>query len=355
MSAKTAQPIEMTAANEEVQSAQVVDYMEMEDVAAHLIFPDLFEPGTVKLKRRKHRHPDCIQSNPMYVPDQELAKLALIWLMAPKQMLALGLQGHTGTGKTELAMYLADKLNLPLYIVKVHARMNPQDIEGSYVIDAQDGHAITLKEYGPAAKAYKNGGVLLLDEFDKASGELTSAMHLLVEGKPWPLEMFKETLMKHPQCYVIGTANTFGSGHDDRYITSNQMDQAFLSRFMWLETQYPDVVRESKILTAFAPKLPVPLRNDIIKLANAYRDAALGNNRDGDVEDPIQAIFSTRVVVAWAYYIQAFGLFRTLRQSLDCVFLKSVAEEEKTIVSDIAVKVFGDQLDKPLKELIGKK
>lgn len=89
---------------------------------------------------------------------------------------------------------------------------------------------------------------------------------------------------------------------------------------MWLETQYPDVVRESKILTAFAPKLPVPLRNDIIKLANAYRDAALGNNRDGDVEDPIQAIFSTRVVVAWAYYIQAFGLFRTLRQSLDCVF-----------------------------------
>lgn len=333
-----------------------IDYSEMEQVPAHAIFPELFEQGgTAMLKRRKNRHPDCIASNVMYVPDEETAKLALVWLMAPQQMLSLGLQGHTGTGKTELALFLADRLNLPIYIVKIHARMNPQDLEGSYVLDAENGHAVTRKEYGPAAKAYLNGGILLLDEFDKASGELTSAMHLLVEGKPWPLEMFKETIHKHAQCYCIGTANTYGSGHDERYITSNQMDSAFLSRFMWLETQYPNVVQESKILEKFAPRLPLHLRNDAIKLANAFRDAALGVNRDGNVEDPIQCIFSTRVLVAWIYYIQAFGVFRTLKQSLDSVFLKSVNADDAEIAKEIVSKVFGDDIDKPLKDLLAKK
>ncbi|MGI2040148.1 AAA family ATPase [Shewanella frigidimarina] len=338
-----------------INATAPIDYTEMEQVSAHLVFPELFEPSTVMLKRRKHRHPDCIASNPMYIPESENAKLALVWLMAPHQLLSLGLQGHTGTGKTELALYLADKLNLPTYIVKVHARMNPQDLEGSYVLDVENNQTVTLKEYGPAAKAYINGGILLLDEFDKASGELTSAMHLLVEGKPWPLEMFKETITKHPQCFVIGTANTYGTGHDERYITSNQMDQAFLSRFMWIETVYPNVIQESKILEKFAPRLPLHLRNDIIKLANAFRDAALGVNRDGDIEDPIQCIFSTRVVVAWAYYIQAFGVFRTLRKSLDSVFLKSVSPEDAEIVNDIVSKVFGDDIDKTLKDLLAKK
>jgi len=338
-----------------INATAPIDYTEMEQVSAHLVFPELFEPSTVMLKRRKHRHPDCIASNPMYIPESENAKLALVWLMAPHQLLSLGLQGHTGTGKTELALYLADKLNLPTYIVKVHARMNPQDLEGSYVLDVENNQTVTRKEYGPAAKAYINGGILLLDEFDKASGELTSAMHLLVEGKPWPLEMFKETITKHPQCFVIGTANTYGTGHDERYITSNQMDQAFLSRFMWIETVYPNVIQESKILEKFAPRLPLHLRNDIIKLANAFRDAALGVNRDGDIEDPIQCIFSTRVVVAWAYYIQAFGVFRTLRKSLDSVFLKSVSPEDAEIVNDIVSKVFGDDIDKSLKDLLAKK
>ncbi|ODR83573.1 AAA family ATPase [Shewanella xiamenensis] len=136
-------------------SNNVVDYSEMEQVAAQAIFPELFEQGsTAMLKRRKHRHPDCIASNSMYVPDEETAKLALVWLMAPQQLLSLGLQGHTGTGKTELVMYLADKLNLPIYIVKIHARMNPQDLEGSYVLDVEKGQTVTRKEYGPAAKAY---------------------------------------------------------------------------------------------------------------------------------------------------------------------------------------------------------
>ncbi|MGI2115659.1 AAA family ATPase (plasmid) [Shewanella sp. HL-SH4] len=332
-----------------------IDYSEMEKVAAHALFPEIFEGSNVMIQRRKHRHPDCIESNPMYVPDVDNTKIALVWLMAKDQMLALGLQGHTGTGKTELVMYLADRLNLPLYIVKTHARMNPQDLEGSYVLDNESGQTVTRKEYGPAAKAYINGGILLLDEMDKASEELTSAMHLLVEGKPWPLEMFKETLLRNKHCFCVGTANTYGSGHDERYISSNQLDQAFLSRFMWLETAYPSTVVEAKILEKVGGRLPVSIRNDAIRLANAFRDAALGVKRDGDVEDPIQCIFSTRVLVAWIYYIQAFGKFRTLKTSLDSVFLRSVSSDDKDIANSIVDKIYGDDINLTLAEILSKK
>lgn len=345
----------MLEAVKETQVEVVVDYSVMETVDGNALFPEIFEvPGTVRISRRMYRHPDCIKSNPDYVPDPEVAKLALIWLVAPRQELALGLQGHTGTGKTELVMYLADKLNLPLHIVKVHGRMQPQDLEGSYSLRASDGVATTVAEFGPAAKAYSEGGILLLDEVDKASGELTSAMHLLVEGKPWPLEMFKQTLVKHNQCYVMGTANTFGGGHDYRYISSNQLDQAFLSRFAWLQTQYPDVIQESKILERGFPKLPVPVRSLTIKVANALRDAALGPDRQG-VDDGIGAIFSTRVLTAWCYYMIAFGVKRKLRESLEFVFLRAVDRDEKATVMDCIEKVAGSELDKCLVDFLPKK
>ncbi|ODR83572.1 hypothetical protein [Shewanella xiamenensis] len=90
-------------------------------------------------------------------------------------------------------------------------------------------------------------------------------------------------------------------------------------------------------------------------MANAFRDAALGTKRDGDVSDPIQCIFSTRVLVAWVYYIQAFGAFRTLKQSLDSVFLKSVPADDAEIANEIVNKIFGDDINKPLKEILAKK
>lgn len=328
------------------------DYSLMESIDGHALFPTIFEiPGCVQIKRRKFRHPDCILSNPNYVPDPEIAKIALIWMLTKTQEMSLGFQGHTGTGKTEMVLFLADKLNLPVYITKIHGRMLPCELEGSYVLRNVGGVAVTEEEFGPATKAYLNGGILLLDEFDKASAELTSSLHLLVEGKPWPLEQFKKTITKHPQCFVMGTANTFGGGHDERYISSNQLDQAFLSRFAWLETKYPTPKLESQILANQFPRIPEVVRKMAIELANALRDAALGKSRDGNVDDPIQAVFSTRVLVSWFFYMQSFGA-RPLKVSLDFVFLKSVSADDKEIVNDIITKVVGDELNKNIKDFM---
>lgn len=333
-----------------------IDYLEMVLVDGHQVLPEIFEvPGMAKVKMRKHRHPDCIKSNQFYRPDRENTKLALIWLLSQKQELALGLNGHTGCGKTEFVMYLADRLNMPLYIAKVHGRMTPQELEGAFsLVDGEKG-VVTSKEYGPAAKAYRNGGILLLDEVDKASSDLTAAMHLLVEGKPWPLEVFKETITKHEQCFVVGTANTYGEGHDERYTSSRQLDEAFLSRFGWLEFQYPSAIDECAILDAQFPKLPNPLKQNAVKLANAYRDAALGPMRDGDVEDPFRSIFSTRVLVSWLFYMTNFGVQRSLMDSLNFVFLRGVPRDEKDIAKDIIAKIFGTDLNRPLKDFLPKK
>lgn len=107
------------------------DFYAIEKVGGEIAFPEVFSQGEVgKVTRRVNRHPDCIQSNPDYIPDETTLRRALAWWHTPMRM-ALGLHGETGTGKTELLLYIADRLNEPVYMVKVHPALMPEDLEGN--------------------------------------------------------------------------------------------------------------------------------------------------------------------------------------------------------------------------------
>ena len=96
----------------------------------------------------------------------------------------------------------------------------------------------------PPGKRGKNADIARILEKE---GELTLAaipkgnriVTLEVEGKPWTLSVFGETINKHANCRIAATANTTGGGDSDRYITSQRLDQALRSRFGWLKTKYP--------------------------------------------------------------------------------------------------------------------
>lgn len=347
----------MTAAQAKITAVQTkpqtqVDYYEMEEICASKLFPEVYQPGQVTLKRRKYRHPDCQQSNPDYVPDEITLRRALAWWFAPR-LNALGLNGETGTGKTELVQYISDKLNEPLYIVKVHPALMPEDIEGCKDLAVIEGASTSKNSPGLAAKAYRNGGVLLLDEVDKVNAPLGCALHGLVEGKPWPIEQFNIVLNRHPMCRVVGTANTKGEGGHERYHTSNRMDQALRSRFGWLTTHFPDNVRELSILTRkYQKMLPVPMMRDMIKLANAFRDALLGPNRDGKIDNPINAVFSTRTLVTWANTCIAFGPDAIWRESLEFAFWGSVDHEFDDVSKEIVQRILGAKIDMKVSEAL---
>jgi cobaltochelatase CobS len=341
----------MTTTNVNAVQNQI-DFYQIEEVCASLIFPDVYQPGQVKLKRRANRHPDCLPSNPDYVPDQKTLRRVLAWWFAPR-LKSLGLFGETGTGKTDMLLYVADRLNEPVYLVKVHPALMPEDIEGCKDLATSPAGIVSKNSLGLAAKAYRNGGLLILDEVDKVNAPLGCALHGLVEGKPWPIEQFNVVINQHPMCRVAGTANTMGEGGHERYHTSNRMDQALRSRFGWLRCDFPDVAREMAILgRKFGKMLPTPMLRDMVKLANAMRDALLGPNRDGKIDNPINAVFSTRNLVQWANYAVAYGPDALWSESLSFALDGSVDPECEAVVKDIVQRTLGQKIEMSVADVL---
>lgn len=335
-------------------TTETIDFNEFIMVSAHAVFPEVIEnDNPMKIKMRKHRHLDCKASNANYLPTEESFKIAMAWWFAPTQMLALGLHGETGTGKTELLMYIADRLNEPLYIEKVTTGLTGERFEGGYdLVTDKSGNNVTQKRYSQAMTGYINGGLVLLDEVDKANEDLGTSLHLFVEGKPYTLSTFGETVLKHQHCRIAATANTTGGGGSDRYITSQRLDSALRARFGWLEMVYPKPHVEVNILCNMYPKIPTIFSSKMVQSANAIRDALLGKNRDGDIIDPISCVFSTRTLVNWGYYIMAFGANRTALASLEFSFFGSVEEEDLPIVNGILQRIWGNDLNRPLHEVL---
>lgn len=333
-----------------------IDYNEMIEVDAHDRFPEIFDPNQFKIQIRKHRHPNCQKADKHYTPDEDILRKALAWWIAPAQPKPLGLVGETGTGKTELLLFIADRFNEPVYIEKVTVGMSGERLEGGYELATDEqGNNITRKRYSQAASGYKYGGLVILDEVDKATEDLSTSLHLFVEGKPWTLSVFGETINKHANCRIAATANTTGGGDSDRYITSQRLDQALRSRFGWLKTKYPAASIELEILEKNFPKLTLPIRKKMVKTGNSLRTAALGTNHDGNIDNGLGCVFSTRTLVHWGFYMMTFGLNRAPEESLEFAFIGSVDTDEVDEVNAIVQRVWGDDIKKPLKELLTQK
>jgi len=329
-----------------IKPSNTVDLYKLEKVDAHSLFPDVYPmPGEVKVTRRVNRHPDCLPSNPNYVPDEIVLRRFLAWWHAPQRQ-AFGLHGETGTGKTELLQYVADKLNEPVYIIQMHSTLMPETVEGSRELVNVDGQVITQDKLGPLAKAYQQGGLIILDEVDKANDSMQAALHPVVEGKPWPIEQFSITIEKHAHCRLAGTANTTGEGGSLRYTTSRRMDNAFRSRFGWRELFYPDAATETAILTRNYAKLPPELRKKMVRTGISIRDAVYAEDSD------VNAVFSTRTLVNWGHYMMVYGKDAQLRESLDFSFWGSVDFDSRDAVNSILQLIWDDTLDKPLGEVI---
>ncbi|MBD1389369.1 AAA family ATPase [Neiella sp. HB171785] len=335
----------------QLQQVQPVDYTQMGIVKGEHIFPEKAEWKEADFKMRKHRHADCISPNPNYLPQDDILRFAVMWLQAPAQLKVFGLWGETGTGKTEFAMWLASRFNLPFYKVSITPEKRGHHLETEQELVAENGQVVTQRILLPAAQAYRDGGLLLLDEVDKATDDMTTSLHNILEGKPWHVPGLG-TLKKHPQCYIMTTSNTKGEGGHDRYITSQALDAALRRRIGWFETKYPDAIHETKILSNQFTQLPTVIITRMVETANAFRDALLGEDRSGKIEGSIRCTFSTADLVAWAYYMLRFGMNCTPRDSLSFAFWGNVDAEDEDAAQAIVTAIWSESIDEPVKELI---
>jgi hypothetical protein len=150
--------------------------------------------------------------------------------------------GPAGSGKTfaakqvfdtlqalpsEVGGFVSDKVRFT--VVSCHNEMMPSDIVGPMIPNISDGsenHRIT-----EAVKTYRDGGVLVFDEFDRLMGGTAVAANMALANETWTMPD-GTVVHRSPDLYILCTANTLGQGKGrGPYSAAEVLDGATLNRF----------------------------------------------------------------------------------------------------------------------------
>lgn len=153
--------------------------------------------------------------------------------------------GDAGWGKSYAAQQVSEALGLAFYYISLNNQSPAYRLEGFL---AADGQTFSNPDF---FKAYRDGGVFLIDEIDAANGNLlTSLNSALMNGKAsFPVGIVD----KHPDFVCVATGNTSGRGASMVYNSRMALDGATLERFIFLHWG-EDEELETKLTLARNPK-----------------------------------------------------------------------------------------------------
>jgi cobaltochelatase CobS len=139
------------------------------------------------------------------------------------------LTGPTGSGKTHAARQVAEALSLSL------GRELPFYSHGGMTMEHQ---LLGFVHIGSGVyqstdfrQGFEHGGVILLDEVDNYDPAVSLALNAALANGHGSFPDVLGGVRRHPDCYIIAAANTWGSGATAEFVGRNKLDAAFLSRF----------------------------------------------------------------------------------------------------------------------------
>jgi MoxR-like ATPase len=151
------------------------------------------------------------------------------------------LSGPAGTGKTTAARQVAEALNLPFYYKGMSQQMSTTEIFGY-----MNGHGNYVET--DFYKAYKDGGVFLVDEIDAINSNTLVSLNGLLDA---PLGAFPCGMIpKHKDFICISSANTIGRGANLQYVGRAALDASSMDRFKVIFWDY-----NKKLENAISPEL----------------------------------------------------------------------------------------------------
>ena len=186
-----------------------------------------------------------VEKEPFFVP---IADEIAVFESAYNQRIPILLKGPTGTGKTRFVEYMSWKINnnkgsakdVPLITVACHEDLTASDLVGRYLLDATGTRWID----GPLTRAVKSGGICYLDEVVEARKDTTVIIH--------PLTDHRRTLTIDKLGQVVEADEGFllvvsyNPGYQNAV---KDLKHSTRQRFVAIEFDFPDVERESKIIS----------------------------------------------------------------------------------------------------------
>lgn len=231
-----------------------------------------------------------------YQPFGPFAELKKV--VASKQFFPVFITGPSGNGKSMSVEQACAQAGREFVVVSMTDETDEGDLLGNYVLI--DGNMVWRD--GAVTVAARKGAVLLIDEIDYGSKNLSSLQRVL-EGKPFLLKKKNEMVVPAPGFTVIATANTKGQGSDSgRYMFTNILNEAFLERFpVTIEQPWAPKNVETKILLGemqMAGAIDAKFAKELVEWADIIRRTF----EDGGVEDVISTRRLVHIVKAWAIF-----------------------------------------------------
>jgi MoxR-like ATPase len=202
-----------------------------------------------------------VQNRPVAAPaepvkeEKPLSSWKLAELVIPDERIVL-LYGPPGTGKT----YAANKAGTPSVIsnITVTEETPAAELRGHFIPRGGEFHWMD----GPALARYRNGGRLVLNEIDKASGDAMVFCHALLDDADISAITLPtgETVTPHPDFQCVATMNgipeDLPDALSDRFTVHIAIDKPHPSAVKLL----PKDLQKAARTTVFAGDRAVSLR-----------------------------------------------------------------------------------------------
>lgn len=213
------------------------------------------------------------------------------------------LTGPAGSGKNVICKQVAEALELPFYFTNAVT----QEYKLTGFTDAMGNYQETQ-----FYKAFKYGGVFMLDEMDASIPEVLIILNAAIANRYFDFPAPIGYVEASPNFRVIAAGNTTGHGASYEYVGRNQLDAASLDRFAVVSIDYSDAIEKSVACGD----------TDLVKFCRAFRKAA---NKTGQ-----QVIVSYRAIGRLAKMVQLL----TEEEAIETCLVKGMEKDDVSMIAN---------------------
>lgn len=215
------------------------------------------------------------------------------------------LSGPAGSGKNVMCKQIAEALGLEFYFTNAVT----QEYKLTGFTDANG----TFHE-SQFYKAFKNGGLFMLDEMDASIPEVLIILNAAIANRYFDFPAPIGKVEAHADFRVISAGNTLGHGADSEYVGRNTLDAASLDRFAMIRVDYDERIENS-----------VADNNvELVKFCRAFRKAA---EKAG-----LQVVVSYRAIGRMAKMLKMLSVEEVLES---CLIKGLERDDLKAVQSDL--------------------